>query len=105
MLRTARSLALTLAATLLLLTVAGRTEAQYVVVRPYCPPTVTYYGPSSVSYYAAPVVRYYAPPTVSYYAVPSAYYYPAPVVTTTRYGLFGRRYATTYYYPPAYVYP
>jgi hypothetical protein len=123
--RTARTLALPLAA-LWLLFGAGRVGAQTVVVSPpavtyyaptpavtyYSPPvvftpaprvaysygaTVSYYGPSAVSYYTPPAVTYYTP-SVSYYAGPAA-------VTTTRYGLFGRPRVSTTYYPPVYVSP
>jgi len=49
----------------------------------------------------APTVSYYAAPTVSYYGAATAYYAPARAITTYyRYGLFGRRVATTTYYYP-----
>jgi hypothetical protein len=54
---------------------------------PFCPLAIHAQGP--------PVVSYYAPP------VPAVTYYPAPVpatVTTYRYGLLGRRVATTVTY-------
>ena len=111
MVRTARTLTLALAALGVVLLGAGRATAQAVVVSPpgvsyYSPPAVTYYSPPvvytpapavsyyygrSASYYTpAPAVSYYTP-AVSYYA-PSVSYYAAPAaVTTTRYGLFGRR--------------
>jgi hypothetical protein len=71
----------------------------------YAPPQVSYYAAPAMSYYApqvtyyAPAVSYYSAPAVSYYAAPATYY-PAPVAATTRYGLFGRPRATTYYYYP-----
>jgi hypothetical protein len=118
--RTARKLALTSAAALLLLVGVGPAMAQYVVVPHPCPPAVVHYAPPAVSYYAGPAVSYYAAvPSVSYYAPPAVSYYAAPVVsyyappavsyaaapavttTTARYGLFGRRLVTTSYYSPA----
>lgn len=106
MIRIACLIALPVAAALLMLVGAGRAEAQYVVVTHYQPAPVVYPAPPRVSYYVAPAVSYYPAPTVSYYAAPAVrYYYPPPVAATTRYGLFGRRQYTTYYYPPGYVYP
>jgi hypothetical protein len=128
MLRISWTLALAVGAMTVLLLGAGRATADDPVYLPvayyYAPPAVTYYGPAplyrpwrSLSYYyappvvygaapqvsyyyAPPAVPYYAPPAVSYYA-PSVSYYAAPAaaVTTTRYGLFGRPWVTTYYYP------
>jgi hypothetical protein len=111
MVRNARLLPTTLAATLLVLLGAGRGTAQCVtppvVVVPaprvaYAPPVVSYYAPApTVTYYApAPTVAYY-PATVAYSAPPAVAVYAGPTaVTTTRYGLFGRPRATvTRYYP------
>jgi hypothetical protein len=125
MLRTARTLALPLAAALLTLFGAGGVGAQTVVV---APPAVTYYAPPpAVTCYSPPVaytpapqvsysygaaVSYYTPPSVAYYTpsvtyyTPSVSYYAGPAaVTTTRYGLFGRPRVSTTYYPPLYVGP
>src|SRR5262249_53705469 len=115
MLCTVRKVALFLAAALLSLLGTGRAAAQPVVVSPrvvtYTPatPVVTYsYYSPPVVYTPAPAVSYYAPTTVTYYPTTVTYYTPAvsyaavpavvapaATVTTTRYGLLGRRQVTT----------
>lgn len=102
MMRTARLLTPTLAVATLLVLGTGRVSADHFVGSPgvscCSPPAVSYYTPAVV-YRPAPVVSYYVAPSVSYY-VPSVSYYSGPTaVTTTRYGLFGRRRVTTTYYP------
>jgi len=100
----------TLALAALALSLAASPAGAQGWVCPPAPPQASYYAAPAASYYAAPapvVSYYYAPPAVSYYAAPAASYYaapaayyPAPVAATTRYGLFGRPRATTYYYYP-----
>jgi hypothetical protein len=98
---------LTLALALVsLLALACSTARAQVPARAYYvpPPAVTCYSPPVVVA-PVPVVSYYAPPVVAYAPPAPLPYYAAPsVVTTTRYGLFGRPRVTTSYYAPAYVY-
>jgi hypothetical protein len=62
---------------------------------------VSYYNVARVSYYT-PSVSYYAP-AVTYYP-PAVSYDPVPtMVTTTRYGLFGRPRVSSTYYTPIYI--
>jgi hypothetical protein len=78
------------------------------VVTSFYPAPVVPVAPTVACYPPAPVVSYYAPaPVVSYYApAPVVSYYPPAAVTTTRYGLFGRRAVSrTSFYPPVVVYP
>lgn len=91
-----------------LLAIAQPASAQMMLPPLYNPPTGYYYAPRVSYYYTPPVVSYYEPtttyysePAVSYYAAPvTTYYTPAPVVTTYRYGLLGRRVISRSYYAP-----
>jgi hypothetical protein len=92
----ARTLALAAA---LVLWGASQAEAQVMVVvggppAVACLPPPPVYNAPRVAYYSAP-----APPATVYYGAPPVTYYAGPVVARTRYGLFGRPRATTYYYP------